>query len=346
VVACPDARHGPLSEWIQKVGASHVAFNLRRRPALDGLRGVLLLRRLARGRDVMHLHSSKAGAVGRIAVATLRRRDRPAVVFTPHSWSWQSGGRLTAPYRLVERVLTRCCDTIIAVSEHEAAEGRAVLGSAVDRLTVIANGVDRARFSPDGPRAERSDAPLIVCVARLSRQKGQDLAIRALAQLRTRDARLRLVGAEHPVGEKRRLVRLAESCGVGARIEWYGEVTDTAPQFRAADVVVAPSRWEGMSLVFLEAMACGAAIVVTDVFGSDAIGGAGVVVPQDDVAALAHAIDGVLHDEPGRRRLGQAARQLSASYDLATTLDRNLELWRALSEPGGTRRGHLLRLGG
>ncbi|HSJ45320.1 MAG TPA: oligosaccharide flippase family protein [Euzebyales bacterium] len=348
VVACPDAGHGPLSTWILDAGASHVVSNLRRRPALDDLRGVLVLRRLARGRDVMHLHSSKAGAVGRIAVATLRRRDRPAVVFTPHSWSWQSGGRLTAPYRWIERVLARCSDVIVAVSEHEAAEGRAVLGSAVDRLIVIPNGVDRDRFSPDGPRAERhEDVPLIACVARLSRQKGQDLAIRALAQLRNRHARLRLVGGGRQAGEKERLLRLAESLGVGDWIEWYGEVTDTAAQFRAADVVIAPSRWEGMSLVLLEAMACGAPIVATDVFGSDAIDGAGVVVPRDDTAALGHAIDEVLDNEPRRRRLGRAARQRSASYDLVRTLDRNLELWRALArERRDTRRGDEVRLGG
>lgn len=348
VIACPDAHRGPLADWARKIGASHIPLNLDRHPALRDLRGVWSLRRLARGRDVVHLHSSKAGAGGRMAVATLRRRNRPVVVFTPHSWSWQVGGRLAVLYRWIERLLAGRCDAIIAVSEHEAADGRAVLGSAGDHLTVIRNGVDRERFSPEGPTAQRcSESPLIVCVGRLSRQKGQDLCIRALALLRSSRARLRLVGDEQPVGEKEHLHELAESLGVTDRIEWYGKVTDTAPQFRAADLVVSPSRWEGMSLVFLEAMACGSAMVVADVFGSDVVGQAGVIVPRDDAPALARAIDALLDDELRRRQLGEAARRRSASYDLDTTLDRTLELWSALvGERRAARRRDPSKLGG
>lgn len=329
VVACPDPTVGPLAEWITQAGAVHVPLNLQRRPALSDLRGMWILRSLVRGRDVVHLHSSKAGAVGRIAVASLRRRHRPAtVLFTTHCWSWQVGGRLAVVYRWAERLLARLCDAIVAVSDQEAADGRAVLGSAAGRITVIPNGVDRRRFSPDGPRASRrSDAPLITCVGRLSRQKGQDLAISALARLRDRRVRLRLVGDEYPVGEKERLAELAAALGVADRVEWRGNVADAAPELRAADVVIAPSRWEGMSLVFLEAMACGAALVVTDVSGSDAVGPGGLIVPRDDVDALAGAIDALLGNEDWRRKLGVTARQLSALHDVDTTLARNLALW-------------------
>jgi glycosyltransferase involved in cell wall biosynthesis len=139
-----------------------------------------------------------------------------------------------------------------------------------------------------------------------------------------------LVGDDNPVGEREKLEQLASSLGVGDRIEWLGKVADPAPEFRTADIVVAPSRWEGMSLVFLEAMACGSAVVVSDVFGSDAIGSAGVVVPPADPDALAREIDALLGDRDRRLRLGAAARKRSESYDVATTLSRNLELWHTL----------------
>ncbi len=343
-VACPGSEKGPLAGWIEEAGATHEAVDLVRQPGLRDVRGIWSLRRLARGRDVVHLHSSKAGALGRMAVTTLRRRDRPAVVFTPHYWSWQVGGRLAILYRWIERLLARRCDAIIAVSEQEAAEGRAELGPALGYLEVIPNGVDRKRFSPDGERADRDpDSPLIVCVGRLSKQKGQDLAIRGLAQLHDRAARLRLVGGENPVGEKAQLEKLAASLGVSERIEWRGKVDDPAPEFRAADVVIAPSRWEGMSLVFLEAMACGAPMVVADVFGSDAVGAAGVIVSPDDPDALAREIDALLADPPRRQTLGRAARERSASYDLAKTLARNLSMWselhrtRRAGRPSGRR---------
>src|SRR5204863_113643 len=123
---------------------------------------VLPLRRLARRCRVLHVHSSKAAALGRVAAATLPRRARPAVVMTPHYWSWLVGGRLEGLYRWIERLLARRCDVIVAVSEREEAEGRSVLGPDA-RLLLIPNGVDRAHFSPEGPSAGRDvDHALIV----------------------------------------------------------------------------------------------------------------------------------------------------------------------------------------
>lgn len=340
-VACPGPERGPLARWVEAAGATHVALDMARGPALRDVGDLWSIRRLARGRDVVHLHSSKAAALGRVASLSLGRR-RPAVVMTPHYWSWLVGGRLAPLYRWIEQVLARTGDAIVAVSEREAREGRAVLGEHAP-ITLIHNGVDRSRFSPDGVRAPRdAGAALLVCVGRLSEQKGQDVAIRALARLRDRTARLRLVGDESAPGERRRLEVLATSLGVADRIEWRGEVADPAPELRAADVVIAPSRWEGMSLVFLEAMACGAALVVSDVAGSEILVDAGVIVPPDDPQTLAEAVDALLDDSDRRIRLGEAARERSGSYDLGSTLQRNLDLWcelaRGAAEPSHERR--------
>jgi glycosyltransferase involved in cell wall biosynthesis len=332
-VVCPGSDKGPLAGWIASAEAKHEVLNMVRQPAPRDLLDLWSIRRLAKGRDIVHLHSSKAAALGRVAVASLGRR-RPAVVVTPHYWSWLVGGRLARAYRWIERILARHCDVIVAVSEREAAEGRVVLAAA-DRVTLIHNGVDRTHFSPNGLQADRDPTlPLIVCVGRLSEQKGQDVAIRALARLGNRSALLRLVGGDNTHGEREQLEALARSLGVGHRIEWRGEVVDTAPEFRAADLVVAPSRWEGMSLALLEAMACGAAMIVSDVSGSEVLKGAGVIVPPNDPLALADAIDALLADVPRRRRLSEAARERSHSYDLASTMRRNLDLWSELvSEP-------------
>jgi glycosyltransferase involved in cell wall biosynthesis len=330
IVVCPDERNGPLAGWIKEAGAEHETLNMVRRPAIRDLSDLWALRRLARGMDVVHLHSSKAAALGRVAVTSLGRR-RPAIVVTPHYWSWLVGGCQARLYRWIEWILARFCDAIVAVSEAEATEGRSVLGTAGDRIMLIHNGVDRARFSPDGGRADRSDAsPLIVCVGRLSEQKGQDVALRALARLRNTAARLRLVGGESLGGERSGLEALGRSLGVAERIEWRGPVPDAAQELRAADVVIAPSRWEGMSLVFLEALACGTALIVADVPGSEVVRDAGVIVPRDHPGALADAVDRLLDDDARRRRLGSAARERSASYDLASTMRQNLELWARL----------------
>jgi len=215
-VVCPGPERGPLAGWVRAAGAEHRTLDMARQPGPRDLVDLWSLRRLARGRDVVHLHSSKAAALGRLAVLTLGRR-RPAVVVTPHYWSWLVGGRLAPLYRWVERVLAPRCDAIVAVSEAEAAEGRAVLPAA-DRITLIHNGVDRERFSPDRAAAERDpDAPLLVCVGRLSEQKGQDIAIRALACLSDPTVRLRLdrlgCGRDELVEELR-------NAGVGFSVHW------------------------------------------------------------------------------------------------------------------------------
>jgi glycosyltransferase involved in cell wall biosynthesis len=330
-VVSPGADRGPLAGWIAGTGADHRTLNMARRPAVRDALDLVRLRRLARGKDIVHLHSSKAAALGRVAARSLGRRRRPAVVVTAHYWSWLVGGTWARAYRWIERLLARRCDMIVAVSEREAVEGRAVLGPSAP-LRLIPNGVDRARFSPHGASGDRdADVPLLVCVGRLSHQKGQDVAIRALALLRDGAARLRLVGSESEQGERAQLEALAGELGVADRIEWRGAVDDTAPEYRAADVVVAPSRWDGLSLALLEAMASGATIVATDVSGSESLGDAGVIVAPDDPRALADAIDSLLGDAARRQRLGEAARTRSGSFDLASTMRQNLELWSGLA---------------
>jgi glycosyltransferase involved in cell wall biosynthesis len=240
------------------------------------------------------------------------------------------GGRLEGLYRSIERLLAPRCDAIVAVSEREEVEGRSVLGPKA-RLMLIPNGVDRAHFSPEGVAAEGdADHPLIVCVGRLSEQKGQDIAIRALALLGDRRSRLRLVGAESTSGHRKELEELATSLGVAHRIEWRGHVDDTAPEYRAADVVIAPSRWEGMSLASLEALSCGSAMVVSDVSGSEALGTAAVIVPREDPGAMARANDCLIRDPAMRQERQLAARTQSRPYDVSVTMHRNLELWTDL----------------
>jgi glycosyltransferase involved in cell wall biosynthesis len=330
-VVSPGDDHGPLAGWVRSAGAAHHTLNMARKPAIRDAGDLLALRRLARGRDVVHLHSSKAGALGRVAALSLGRRHRPAIVVTAHYWSWLVGGTWAPLYRWIERLLARRCDALIAVSEGEATEGRAVLGASAP-LKLIPNGVDREHFSPHGGSADRDrGAPLLVCVGRLSHQKGQDVAIRALALLDDLTPRLRLVGAESGGGERAGLEELAASLGVVDRIELRGAVHDTAPEYRAADVVVAPSRWDGLSLALLEAMACGATIVASDVNGSESLGDAGVIVPPDDPEALADGIDRLLEDDSRRRRLGGSARARSGSFDLASTMQQNLDLWSGLT---------------
>jgi glycosyltransferase involved in cell wall biosynthesis len=328
-VAC--GASGDLPGWVEAAGARWERLEMARPPRPTDASAVARLRPLLRATDLVHLHSSKAGAVGRIALATLPRRDRPPCAFTPHAWSWWVGGPLEPLYRTFERWAAGRADAIVAVSEEEQVEGADALGRRGGVIRLIENGVDIERFHPRHQAGARGDAPRIACIGRLSRQKGQDVAVAALAMARDRRARLRLIG--DGAGDVRAsLAEQAAALGVAARVEFAGSVANTAPEYAAADVVIVPSRWDGMSLALLEAMAAGCAIVAADVAGASVLDGAGVLVPPDDATALAAAIDQLLGDPAERARLGDRARALAVErFDARLSAKRTLALWEELA---------------
>jgi glycosyltransferase involved in cell wall biosynthesis len=274
--------------------------------------------------DVVHLHTSKAGLCGRLAV-----RGRIPTLFQPHCWSFEAvEGMLSRLVALWERLGARWADAIICVSEAEHAQGVAHRIRA--KYRVIPNGVDLSRFTHTdeaGRFAARErlgleDQPLVVCVGRLSRQKGQDLLVDSWSAVRRRvpDAELALVGDGEKMDELR---RQADSS-----VRLLGHRTDVADWLAACDVVVLPSRWEGMSLGMLEAMAAGRSLVVTDVHGArEALDDTGAIVPPEDPEALAGAITERLLDPAKRQAEGAAAAaRAREKFDLRDTLKRVAEL--------------------
>jgi glycosyltransferase involved in cell wall biosynthesis len=340
-VACPPA--GDLAAWVQEQRATWERLEVRRSPHPADILAMMRVRRLARDHALVHLHSSKAGAVGRLALASLGRH-RPPSVFTPHGWSWLVGGWLAPLYRLLEWLMLPVTTAVVAVSHEERSHGRAVLGSRADRIQVNPNGVDVSRFCPEGPLAERTGEPLVVCVGRLCHARAPDLAVAALPLMLTPAVHLRLVGD----GEDRAAIEeQIDALGLREQVELAGFRPDPAPDLRAADVVVIPSRYDGMALVLLEAMACGAAVVATRVSGSSALGGTGVLVPAEDPLALAQAVDALLADPERRKLLGQMARQrVVEHFPLERSVDAILALWRdlgAIPAPVGVGRNLVRR---
>jgi glycosyltransferase involved in cell wall biosynthesis len=324
-VACPST--GDLARWVQERGAVWERLEMRRSLHPSDIAAAARIRRLAQRCAVVHLHSSKAGALGRLALASLGRKAPPSV-FTPHGWSWLVGGRLAPAYRLAERIMIAFTTAVVAVSEEERSEGQAALRSRATDIRVNPNGVDIHRFCPDGPVAARTRDPLVVSVGRLCHQRAPDVAVAALAMMRTPAVRLRLVGE----GRDRTLIEgQAAALGVGERIELTGFRADVAPDMRAADVVMIPSRYDGMALVLLEAMACAAAIVATRVSGTSILDGAGILVRVEDPMALAEAVDALLADQGRRQAFGRAVRaRVVEQRTLARSIAGTFKLWQEL----------------
>ncbi|MFG2356066.1 glycosyltransferase [Streptomyces sp. NPDC048521] len=359
-VACPG---GELAAGLRALGVEVRHWQAGRSPG-RGLPGEL--RRLVRLIDevrpeLVHAHSAKAGLVGRLAV-----RRRVPTVFQPHAWSFEAVGGLTGALALRwERWGARWADRVVCVSEAERATG--MRAGVRAPCTVIPNGVDLDRFCPEPTAPTTASAPLhapppvtsptppsdplsgissaparaavlpgldpaaplVVCVGRLCRQKGQDVLLAAWEDVlgAVPEARLVLVG-DGPDGAALR--RRAHPS-----VRFTGAVADAVPWYRAADLVVLPSRWEGMALAPLEALACGRAVVLTDVDGARESLPPGLaarcLVPPDDPAALARTVAGLLSDPPLRAALGaQGRRHVLSTHDVRHTAERVAALYREL----------------
>jgi hypothetical protein len=203
---------------------------------------------------------------------------------------------------LLKRVTSRRLAAHVAVSEQTA---QAIAGEARiprERMLVVRNGVSE----PDGGETERGSQPIIGGLGRLDPQKGFDVLIDALALLPGVSA---VVSGDGP--EREALMRRAHDRAVADRFAILGWKDETGPLLRSLDVFVLPSRYEGLPLALLDAMATGTAVVASDVGAvSEAVvsGETGLLVPPDDPKALAAGIRQLLDDERLRQRLGAAAR--------------------------------------
>ncbi|MFI6148935.1 glycosyltransferase [Streptomyces sp. NPDC051109] len=338
-VGCP--RGGQLADAAREAGAEVLTWRAGRAPGPDLPAEVLAARRIVGlvGPDVLHAHSAKAGLAGRLAV-----RGAVPTVFQPHAWSFDAVGGATAALALRwERFGARWADRVLCVSEAERRAGEAE-GIAA-RWSVIRNGVDLDHFRPGGPDRETDrarartelplpaaflgDGPLAVCVGRLCQQKGQDILLRAWREVlgNVPEARLALVG-DGPDAE-----RLRRSAPPG--VLFAGAAPDIRPWLRAADLVVLPSRWEGMALAPLEAMACGRPVLVSDVSGAreSLPPGQGrlCLVPPEDPTALAKAMGRLLAEPRLLAELGeQAGQHARTDFDVRRTTDAVTGLYHEL----------------
>jgi glycosyltransferase involved in cell wall biosynthesis len=231
-------------------------------------------------------------------------RGRRPTVFQPHAWSFAAVTGPVATASLAwERLAARWADAVVCVSAGERGAGEAA-GVRARRWAVIENGVDLDRFRPADRAAARARlglpaGPLVVCVGRLSRQKGQDVLLRAWPPVS--GATLALVGD----GPDRAALEAAAPPGV----LFAGRRDDVADWYAAADVVAVPSRWEGMALAALEALACGRQVVGSDVAGMRELGPVDVV-PPDDAEALAAALAAALAEPADPATCRAAVRDL------------------------------------
>ncbi len=253
----------------------------------------------------------------------------------------------TEPQRRIdaESEVVACSDAITASCPAEAEQLVRLYGARPERIELVPPGVVHAFFSPGDRAGARTalglpqDRPVLLFVGRIQPLKGLDVAVRALAELRDRGAVLVAVGGPSGLDgevEAAKVRLLAEELGVEDRIRWI----DPQPHYllstfyRAADVVLVPSRSESFGLVALEAAACGTPVVAAAVGGLRTLvedGRTGFLIESRDPDAFAAATDRLLDDPSLAAGMGADAAARALTFTWSTTAARLRRLYADLT---------------
>ena len=265
--------------------------------------------------DVVHAYNFYGNVFG---IIPARLVGTPVVIASIRD----RGAYLTPMQNRVQRLVCRFADCVL-VNAEAVKDWLTNQGYDASKIVVIPNGVELERFNgladPDRVRRELGippEAPIVMVVSRLTRQKGLEQFLEAAEMLMPRfvDARFVIVGYANPLEQEyeNSLKALTDQLGLTGRVIFTGLRQDVPSLLAAATVSVMPSLNEALSNVLLESMAAGAPTVATRVGGTpeaivDEV--TGLLVEPGDPKGLADAISRLLQDPALARRLGGAARK-------------------------------------
>jgi len=286
--------------------------------------------------DIVHVHSTVAGIIVRLIAPFFQLK----VIYCPHSWAMdrEQSALMVRVISFVERALAKVTARIVAVSENERQRGLQI-GIPAHKIITVLNGIKSQ--PPEYPPVEWTDPRLkLLFVGRLDRQKGIDVLLKAIDGLEDKVV-VRVIG-DRVVGDKH------ESFAAYPHVEHLGWLNSAAvnAQLAACDLVVMPSRWEGLPIVGLEAMRARKPLVAASVGGIPELveeGKTGLLFPSDDHEALRRLL---LHVErPVLRAMGEAAYQRFVDGFTAPNMAASIiAIYHSISANAGQTSLHSARL--
>lgn len=293
---------------------------------IHDLRALVALTRLFRQRqpDLVHLHSSKAGLLGRVAA---KLSGIPAV-FTAHGWAFAEGVPVQRRQLAIwaERLASPLSAAIIAVSAYD--RDLAVRLNVTRKAVVIHNALPHS--SLPAPRPAQAIRPVrLAMVARFAAAKDQFLLLRAAAAFPETEVWLIGDGETRPQAEA-----LTRHLGMADRVKFWGNRKDVDQLLAESDVFCLCSHYEGFPISILEAMRAGLPVLASNVGGvAEAVrdGETGLLVAHHDVAHWRLALAKVVDDQGLRRQLGTAGRaRFEAEFTAAPMLERTWRVYQRI----------------
>lgn len=253
--------------------------------------------------DIVHLHSSKAGILGRLASKKL---EIPCV-FTAHGWAFTEG--VSKPkrllYKMIEKTIAPYANKIITVSEYDRELALQNGVGTEEQLIAIHNGVKNSTI-PIQPKQDEKPCRLVM-VARFDQPKNQAILLEALSRLSDLNWHLDLIG-DGP--NLQNCKNLARKLGLENNINFEGRSNEVEKFLSLSDIFVLTSNWEGFPLSILEAMRIGLPVIASDVGGvKEAVisGLTGYTVPRDDLDGLIQKLRELITKPSTRKKMGQEA---------------------------------------
>jgi glycosyltransferase involved in cell wall biosynthesis len=242
--------------------------------------------------------------------------------------------RLGRPVVRLTRELLERIGAVVVVLSSRMKDYLFEHGLHLSRVQLIPNGVDTRRFQPreaDTALLERDR--VVVCVSRLSREKGIDILLKAWQFVYESLPQAKLIIVGHgPLREE--LESLALALKITESVEFAGFQDDIPTQLNRGDIAVLPSLWEGLPNALLEAMACGLPCVATRVSGSEDIIQheiTGLLVEPQEIREMAEALLTLLQNPQLARTYGQAARRrVERYYSLEHITELYIQLYKSM----------------
>lgn len=285
--------------------------------------------------DVVHLNSSKAGAIGALAA---RFAGIKKIIFTAHGWAFYENRSIwwKIPVALFQYLTVLLSDETICVSEKVRRDAHWMFG-VQRRLYTIHNGVNPIELLPrEEARTKLATsvrAPFwIGTIAELHPRKQLETAIRAFGIIAKRfpQAVFVIVGEGQ---ERKKYEQLIHDLGLNGCVILCGHINNAPAYLSAFDMFVSSSMAEGFAYAILEAGSAGLPIVATPVGGTPEIienGITGLLFTSGDAPALATAFEQLLSDEPLRKKLSTAvhARTLN-EFSIEHMIHKTAEVYRS-----------------
>lgn len=260
--------NGVLVDRLHEIGFSNIYIlsYMKRAIGVNDIFAVFALRRFIKKikPDLIHLHSSKAGIIGRIAASFTKCR----VVFTIHGWSFTDGiaAKKKNVYRIIEKFMMYFTDLVICVSQFDFKIGvrDGVIKPQKKNAVVIHNGVSIPKKINNIDNDTKSSKIKIVMTARFSFQKDQDTLIKAISSIKSKKVEMIFVGD----GETLKLCKaLVNRLHLTSTVRFEGFQANVDKYLENCNIFVLSTHYEGLPISIIEAMSHKLPIIATNVGG-------------------------------------------------------------------------------